>query len=313
MGNNYVDRLAKDAHFDQDRFINFKRDACTMKVLPKWNGILIENRLRLFVKTLSNFKGLEKFLNLNRNSKYRRLEVDWTSTFLCLNCDINKNETSVSSSKVKAQKVHLLIEEIPTIQQMKKSFLELYDEWMCPICGLEDETFNHVWSCDGHRDIIKEIRDKTINNILTWALEYNDNVQDFNSLIALNIWDISSRNNSFTFIDLIKGIIPFSLSTLIHSWTTNQNANDIIVRLRQFIFDEVFENVWIPRCSYLKEFERSLGLTKKKKLSLKNYRSLPVNNRRIDNSDHHFDALESVRNHVYFGKNIIEFYTNLAL
>ncbi|RGB22261.1 hypothetical protein C1646_776386, partial [Rhizophagus diaphanus] len=54
------------------------------------------------------------------------------------------NETSVSSSKIKAQKVHLLIEEIPTIEQMKKSFFDLYDEWKYPICGLDDKTFNHV-------------------------------------------------------------------------------------------------------------------------------------------------------------------------
>lgn len=53
--------------------------------------------------------------------------------FQCLNCDIQVNETSISSSKVKVQKVHLLIKEIPTLEQMKKSFLEIYDEWKCPI------------------------------------------------------------------------------------------------------------------------------------------------------------------------------------
>jgi ribonuclease HI len=144
IGNDYVDHLAKEVHFNQDAYVNFKNDANLMKVLPKWNGILIENRLRSFIKMICNFKDMEKFLNLYRNSKYKRLEVNWTSTFQCLNCDILKNETSISSSKVKAQKVHLMIEEIPTLEQMKKSFFELYDEWKCPICGLENKTFNHV-------------------------------------------------------------------------------------------------------------------------------------------------------------------------
>ncbi|GET61131.1 ribonuclease H-like domain-containing protein [Rhizophagus irregularis DAOM 181602=DAOM 197198] len=187
MGNNYVDNLAKIAHTDQDRYIVFQQNACMMKVLPCWNGIVIENKLRSFLKNICNYKGLEKFINLTRNSKYRTLEVDWTSTFSCLNCDINNNETSVSSSKMKAQKVHLLIEEIPTIEQMKKSLLALYDGWMCLICGLQDETFNHVWTCSGHYDIINNIRDKTINHLLTWILDYNDNIQDFNALMALNI------------------------------------------------------------------------------------------------------------------------------
>ncbi|PKK73548.1 hypothetical protein RhiirC2_775882 [Rhizophagus irregularis] len=106
-----------------------------IKVLPYWNGILIENKLHLFLKNICNYKGLEKFINLNRNSKYYQLEVDWTSTFNCLSCDIINNETSITSFKTKAQKVHLLIKEIPTLEQMKKSLLDLYDGWMCPICG----------------------------------------------------------------------------------------------------------------------------------------------------------------------------------
>ncbi|CAB4420682.1 unnamed protein product [Rhizophagus irregularis] len=310
-GNNYVDNLAKTAHLDQDRYIVFKRDASMMKALPCWNGILIENKLRSFLKNICNYKGLEKFINLNRNSKYRQLEVDWTSTFSCLNCDISNNETSVSSSKTKAQKVHLLIEEIPTIEQMKKSLLDLYDGWMCPVCGLHDETFNHVWTCSGHYGIINDIRDKTINHLLTCILEYNDNIQDFNSLLALDIWDISYDPDVFTFIDLIKGIIPMSLSELLSSWTIKKNVVEVLIQMRQFIFNEIFENVWIPRCSHLKEFERSLGLTKKKKLEFKSVRSLPSNNSSNINIIH-YDSLDSVRNYIYFGKNIIEFYTNLA-
>jgi hypothetical protein len=81
--------------------------------------------------------------------------------------------------------------------------------------------------------------------------------------------------------------------------------------MRQFIFGEVFEKIWLPRCSHLKDFERSLGITKKKKLQLKNFRSLPVNNNRIVNT-HQYDALDSIRNYIYFGKNIIEFYTNFT-
>ncbi|PKY60404.1 hypothetical protein RhiirA4_484066 [Rhizophagus irregularis] len=312
IGNNYVDKLAKEAHLDQDRYIIFRHDAVLIKALPCWNGIVIENRLRAFIKTLCNFKGLEKFINLNRNYKYRRLEVDWTSTFQCLNGDIVNNETSISSSKTKAQKVHLLIEEIPTIEQMKKSLFDLYDGWKCPMCGMDDETFDHVWSCDEHRENIKIIRDKTINQILTWMLEYNDNVQDFNAIIALNIWDISHDPNSFTFIDLIKGIIPMSLFNLLNTWTTKSNTLEVLMQMRQFIFNEIFENVWIPRCSYLKEFERSLGITKKKKLTFKNIRSLPKSDRSVNDVSHQYDALDSIHNYIYFGKNIIEFYTNLT-
>ncbi|EXX70058.1 hypothetical protein RirG_090790 [Rhizophagus irregularis DAOM 197198w] len=111
--------------------------------------------------------------------------------------------------------------------------------------------------------------------------------------MALDIWDISYDPNVFTFIDLIKGIIPMSLSELLNSWTTKKNVVDVLVQMRQFIFNTIFEEVWIPRCSYLKEFERSIGLTKKKKLEFKSVRSLPSNNS------------NSVRNYIYFGSILL--------
>ncbi|CAB4384064.1 unnamed protein product [Rhizophagus irregularis] len=135
-------------------------------------------------------------------------------------------------------------------------------------------------------------------------LEYNDNIQDFNALMALDIWDISYDPNMFTFIDLIKGIIPMSLSELLSSWTTKKNVVDILVQMRQFIFNEIFEEIWIPRCSHLKEFERSMGLTKKKKLEFKSVRSLP-NNNSSNNNIIHYDSLDSIRNYIYFGSILL--------
>ncbi|GES99352.1 hypothetical protein GLOIN_2v1777499 [Rhizophagus clarus] len=314
-GNNYADKLTKDAHFDQDNHILFKSDATTMKLLPQWNGITIENKLKRFIRTTTTYKGLEKFINLRRNTKYRKLEVDWTSTFQCLNCDIQNNETSMSSSKIKAQKVHLLIEEIPTIIQMKKSFLEIYDDWKCPSCGLEDETFNHVWSCDEHKNTLLRIRNRTIDLLVYWILECDSHLQNVpvaSSLHSLHIWDIGYNINEFTFIDLIKSIIPSMLYHTINSWITKDNSIKILIQMRQYIFEQTFTEVWLPRCSYLKEFERSLGLTKKKKLTLKNFRSLSPNNNNNNSLENSFDALESIRKNIYFGYSIIDFYTNLT-
>ncbi|POG80976.1 hypothetical protein GLOIN_2v1763925, partial [Rhizophagus irregularis DAOM 181602=DAOM 197198] len=82
-----------------------------------------------------------------------------------------------------------------------------------------------------------------------------------------------------------------SLSDLLNSWTTKKNVVVVLIQMRQFIFNEIFEEVWIPRCSHLKEFERSLGLTKKKKLKFKRVRSLP-NNNSSNNNIIHYDSLD---------------------
>src|SRR5207244_8916769 len=109
----------------------------------------------------SNFSGFEEFYNLNRNGKYRITEIHWESTFKVLNGDIENNSTNFESSKKKAMKVKFLIEELSTINQMKKSFLLLYEHWLCQLCGKEEEHFDHIWTCHENLEIILQIRNNS--------------------------------------------------------------------------------------------------------------------------------------------------------
>ncbi|CAB4376945.1 unnamed protein product [Rhizophagus irregularis] len=231
-----------------------------LSVVPKNSKVRINTDS---LNVITQFEKLKKSRFSQTSREYFKANNNFLLAILCriiitLNLHVEMFKVVAHGDDV-AQKVHLLIEEIPTIEQMKKSLPDLYDGWMCPICGIQDKSFNHVWTCSGHYDIINNIRDKTINHLLTWILECNDNIQDFNALMALDIWDISYDPNMFTFIDIIKGIIPMSLSELLNSWTTKKNVADVLVQMRQFIFNEIFEEVWISRCLHLKEFEHALG------------------------------------------------------
>jgi hypothetical protein len=42
------------------------------------------------------------------------------------------------------KKIQRLIEEMPTIEQCKKSTHEIYKNWKCVRCERKKETFNHV-------------------------------------------------------------------------------------------------------------------------------------------------------------------------
>ncbi|GBB97728.1 hypothetical protein RclHR1_03050017 [Rhizophagus clarus] len=277
-------------HSKQNQLIPTMINLLRSNVLPLWNNIMIENHLRKFIRSISRYKGMESFINLHRNMKYQKLEVDWTSTFYCLSNDIKNNETSLSSSKIKSHKVHLLLEEIPTIEQMKKSFLEIYDGWLCP--SLYRNVLLNYWFFG------------------PWI--HKNDIPDVITISTLDIWDLDYNPDKFTLIDLIKGIVPLTLYQKINSWMSKNDTLKILSQLRQFIFEQVFVEIWIPRCTHLKEFEFSLGLTKKKKLTFKNYRSLVNNNNSRNNIEYSFDALDSIKNYIYFGKNIIEYYTNYS-
>ena len=63
-------------------------------------------------------------------------------------------------------KVKFLIEELSTINQMKKSFLSLYENWLCQFCGEEEEHFDHVWTCQENLEILTQIRDYIIIKLI---------------------------------------------------------------------------------------------------------------------------------------------------
>src|SRR5947207_12356342 len=56
----------------------------TMNIIPTWKKFTIETNFRKFIAQLSRNTGFEKWFNLNRNKKYRSLNVDWQSTFYIL-------------------------------------------------------------------------------------------------------------------------------------------------------------------------------------------------------------------------------------
>ncbi|PKY55882.1 hypothetical protein RhiirA4_427852 [Rhizophagus irregularis] len=132
----------------------------------RWNETIIETNIRRFIRLITRTKGLEKFLNLNRNDKYRMLEIDWHVTFEYLN--VNEEfetyfKTNAHSSKQKRMKVQRLIEEMPTIEQMKKSSYDLYYDLPCPCCNKKEETFDHVWTCRYNRKYMKNLIIETID------------------------------------------------------------------------------------------------------------------------------------------------------
>ncbi len=144
-----------------------------------------------------------------------------------LNSDSVTTHTDFQSTKIKEKKIKLLIEELPTIEQVKKNLLEIYDGFPCCFCADTDETFNHVWLCEYRRtkmiSIIIEIKAKLVE-LINQELEERSKItlQELDSLSDL--WRIRYCDNNFSFIDIIKGIIPLSLSEFTNQYIHKQQT-----------------------------------------------------------------------------------------
>ncbi|RIA85708.1 hypothetical protein C1645_830390 [Glomus cerebriforme] len=134
--NNMIDALIKDQHVSTSSITFLPHNLPIHSIIPKWNNILIDTHLRKFLTQISNCKNFESFINLHRNSKYRShiSEINWDATFQYFDSDSeSKLITTFISSYRKSHKIKILIEELPTIEHMKKACPILFANWFCPL------------------------------------------------------------------------------------------------------------------------------------------------------------------------------------
>jgi ribonuclease HI len=307
--NNEVDSLCKQI-YGQNTIIKFNsKNFDNIKVIPKWKDIEIEMRLRKFITIITRTMEFEKFYNLNRNGKYRINDIHWESTFEIINTDITKTETDFPSSRKKAMKIKFLIEEISTINQMRKSLLSIYENWKCPICGIFDEHFDHIWVCSGNISIIQEIREDSVTEFSLYLME--NNIDERNIEKIMLIWGsyiIDVHQTELTFINIIKGVVPLKLFEAINEVIAKQQTIKILIDIRHFLYNRIMQEVWIPRVNYLREIEKEFNITKnikKQEKGKKNYLDPyhKKDEREIENN------LESIKELIYFGRDILNYYS----
>ncbi|CAB4430796.1 unnamed protein product [Rhizophagus irregularis] len=274
--------------------------------------------LRRFVRLLTRIQGLEKFLNLNRNWRYRLLDVKWEIVFSYINKQVIGETTYKTDRficKQKRMKIQRLIEEIPTIEQMKKSSYEIYQDFKCVFCYKKKEDFCHVWTCRHNRKILKQIIKRTIDKLIGLLKEYGATFDESKILTDINKFDIffpKFRKDKFNFIDLIKGIFPKQLNDYIEKLGVvgKKNIINLGTELLQYVMDETKQHIWMPRCEKLKVIEKNHGITEKDKkksdINIGKEKQEDILQRPI-NLFGRYEDLEGVKEYILFGKEILDF------
>src|ERR1044071_6468121 len=263
--NEKVDKLSKAAHNNQDINILMVNASQfdTMNVLPKWKKFNIETNFRKFIAQLSRNTGFEEWFNLNRNKKYRALNVDWQSTFYILSDEEPTSTTSFSASGRKRSHVKYLIEELPTVEHVKKRRPDLYQHWLCPLCDLSKETFNHVWLCPkvisttrGLSILVKQQLRNLVESTVKEELPSRVHLLSSLNIDIDSIWSVVTDQHQLTFIDLIKGIIPLELFNSINRIANSRRVtHQILSKFFLFLYINVRDTIWSPRCERFLDIE----------------------------------------------------------
>ncbi|POG60799.1 hypothetical protein GLOIN_2v1787415 [Rhizophagus irregularis DAOM 181602=DAOM 197198] len=251
-----------------------------------WNYYIIDMNLRRFIRFFTRTQGLEKFLNLNRNWRYRLLDVKWEIVFSYINKQLI-GETTYKTDKFICKQKRMKIQQ----------------------------DFYHVWTCRHNRKILKQIIKRMIDKLIRLLKEYGATVDENKILTDINIFDIffpKFRKDKFNFIDLIKGIFPKQLYDYIEKLEVigKKNIVNLGTELLQYVMDETKQHIWLLRCEKLKIIEKHHGITEKdKKKSDSNVGKEKQEDilQRPINLFRRYEDLEGVKEYILFGKEILDF------
>lgn len=270
---NDLDISIKTKYGDVNRtyLINFNLSSLSkIPYVLLWKDIVIEKKIRKFITEYTEIKNFKQFLNLNRNLKYQKGSVNWIITFDYLKEHENMLTTKFWTSRRWRKKVQRLIEELPTIEQCKKSFYKLIKNWKCPRCERKKETFNHVWMCRSNKKKMKKIISKAFQlmfNLIKEKEQYNLEWSDFFKIYDDETYSkLVVSDTDLTFIDIIKGIFPSHLHSYLLNTIkmTKEDITEIAVKFLNFIYDETLD-IWKQRCDLQIDKEKKFRITSRKR------------------------------------------------
>ena len=118
-----------------------------------------------------------------------------------------------------------------------------------------------------------QIIDNTASLLTTILQKFDDDFNNEHPIVQQifnipHLWTIQHSYDVFSFEDMIKGFMPTSLSSKIRTLVgTKTITTSITNTLLQFIFDQVQDNIWLPRCKAVVAKENSLNITQAQKVA----------------------------------------------
>jgi hypothetical protein len=240
-----------------------------------FRDITIESSIRKFIKNLFDARQFGDFLSLHRNRDLRLLtdskDINWIAIWNILTLDSSLMITSFADAHLKTFMIKNFVDELPVLSRMEKLRPDLYKNWKCVGCNLITETSVHLWSCPAYSHTMEMILSLTKNHLVSLFKDYPKFYESSLLPELLDLFDRIfvlplSRNDGY--INIIRLRIPSSLFDQIHLITRKKSkCFSIITQLTTFFLKELLEKIWKPRCQLMIDKEKSLGITKKVKLT----------------------------------------------
>ncbi|PKK60769.1 hypothetical protein RhiirC2_870830 [Rhizophagus irregularis] len=285
--NKTIDKLAKlgiekETLIVEDTLLLHNETIC-------WRDMPIERNPILTIKGVKDAQFVDEFMLLNRSLIYQQPEllelINWKMS-LKLNC-INQYDTLFEDHYLQSFRIKICCDELPTCANLKKRKPELYDNrWKCNFCGIEEETYDHLWQCYKIKDIVQEIisifKKFLVNIIIEFSKDEINKDQLVDKVEELAMWDFNCHYN-FTF--LLKNQISYKMMNLFKFYkiVDPKRIHELIKQIIRKIILDFKILIW--------EYRNEIQLEKEKRYNIisnkdKKKKSKSKSNSKKDNGKH---------------------------
>ncbi|RHZ77267.1 hypothetical protein Glove_183g17 [Diversispora epigaea] len=280
-GNNEVDKLAKwGARYGEELSINHQ--IINRNIMHKWNNNVIDLPIRDIIRKNSKIEHYIKWTTLNRNikwnNKFIQRETDWKISFQLIHeTNITNPITSNIDHRNRKFSIKLLNDELPTKSLLHERRPDLYTNDTCISCNKAKENSLHVFVC---KDFINILKKSFIHSLVSETIKVKGErkKQQIIKLLTKNqtfTIDISrqigiyNQHARFSFIDIIRGLIPKTLKNLLRKFVNDSEAKHTIQTTFLNLREQKWEK-WLKRCEEFLEWEKEqTNITKEAKLQRK--------------------------------------------
>ncbi|CAB4440625.1 unnamed protein product [Rhizophagus irregularis] len=281
--NDFADSLANTAHAAEDSILISRLDlAAAHDFILEYDGIVCESNPRQLFKQYHQMLYMKDLLELSRFRFLSMLSdsssyvVNWALTWHTLLFQPKHDDsfTQANASLHYAMKFQLFLEELPTLESLKRLRPDLYiDILTCRSCEDQLEDFMHLFMCKKRRVKLQQLLNSYLRHLTTKITEAGDNAHcDFSAqidrIISLPCWSFSSSN--WSSYSLVRGCLPSAfLDVFMELDIPRLSAMNVIAAIHNNFINKFRKWIWNPRSYDKGNWEHAMNITSKLKNSPK--------------------------------------------
>ena len=267
--NDLADLRAKEGATLTERLNPITLSTKEYRVKFKWENEVIEKPIRSFTKLVGKVLNRVEWSDMhnvhNVTHQERKSLQCWPVFYELLKEGTKQQNHTFKSNTAQLFELKCINNILPVLEKLNQRKPEIYKTSKCILCKKKTENVEHLVSCDLSIELVRNIEEQVVEATLnqTKVVEDYDKKKE---LILTMIGKGSLAEELRRRERWIRGLITKEdFEELRPIFISNRQTKIFIAMLWKSWMKRVYKEIWVVRCKLLQEWERSNGITQKKK------------------------------------------------